>query len=338
MSPGEPVVEIMELTKRYGRLLALDRLTLSIERGQILGFVGPNGAGKTTAIKILVGLARPTSGRARVAGADCVQEARKLKRLVGYMPDTFGSYDNMRVGEYLDFFGAAFGIPRRERALRIGEVLEVAQAEDFRDLFVETLSHGMKQRVAIARTLLHDPEVLILDEPANGLDPQARIEMRQLLLDLAARGKTFLVTSHVLPELARICHRVAIITRGRLRAFGTLEEITRRLSQLRPFEVLLTRVEQIDQVKEVVRRHIEPGAEISSSAAEAVVRFRTAKREEELAGLVAALVRAGVELTQFREVQTDLEDAFMSFARAESDGADPAPLAAATMIRSGGKP
>jgi ABC-2 type transport system ATP-binding protein len=338
MSPGEPVVEILELTKRYGRLLALDRLTLSIERGQILGFVGPNGAGKTTAIKILVGLARPTSGRARVAGADCVLEARKLKRLVGYMPDTFGSYDNMRVGEYLDFFGAAFGIPRRERALRIGEVLEVAQAEDFRDLFVETLSHGMKQRVAIARTLLHDPEVLILDEPANGLDPQARIEMRQLLLDLAARGKTFLVTSHVLPELARICHRVAIITRGRLRAVGTLGEITRRLSQLRPFEVLLTRVEQIDQVKEVVRRHIEPGAEISSSAAEAVVRFRTAKREEELAGLVATLVTAGVELTQFREVQTDLEDAFMSFARSESGGADPAPLAAATMIRSGGTP
>ena len=160
-----------------------------------------------------------------------MREARKIKRLVGYMPDTFGSYDNMRVGEYLDFFGAAFGMPRRERARRIGEVLDMAGAGPFRDLYVETLSHGMKQRVAIARTLLHDPAVLILDEPANGLDPQARIEMRQLLLDLAARGKTLLVTSHVLPELARICHRVAIITRGRLRAFGTLEEITR---QLRP--------------------------------------------------------------------------------------------------------
>ena len=162
------------------------------------------------------------------------------------MPDTFGSYDNMRVGEYLDFFGAAFGIPRRERAQRIGEVLDMAGAGSFRDLYVEALSHGMKQRVAIARTLLHDPEVLILDEPANGLDPQARIEMRQLLLDLADRGKTLLVTSHILPELARICHRVAIITRGRLRAFGTLEEITRQLSQLRPMEVLLTRAEQID--------------------------------------------------------------------------------------------
>src|SRR5438876_7341795 len=146
MNAGGPVVETKELTKKYGNFVALDRLSMTVERGQILGFVGPNGAGKTTTIKILVGLARPTSGSARVAGADCVKEARKVKRLVGYMPDTFGSYDNMRVGEYLDFFGAAFGIPRRQRSFRIGEVLETASAGDFRDLYVEALSHGMKQR------------------------------------------------------------------------------------------------------------------------------------------------------------------------------------------------
>jgi ABC-2 type transport system ATP-binding protein len=319
MSPGEPAVETRDLTKKYGDLVALDRLTMAVEAGQILGFVGPNGAGKTTTIKILVGLARPTSGSARVAGADCVREARKLKRLVGYMPDTFGSYDNMRVGEYLDFFGAAFGIPRRERARRIGVVLETAGADSFRDLYVEALSHGMKQRVAIARTLLHDPAVLILDEPANGLDPEARIEMRRLLLDLAARGKTLLVTSHVLPELARVCHRVAILTRGRLRALGTLEEVTRQLSQLRPMEVLLTGAEQIEQAAEVVRRHVEPGAEIQPSPAEAVVRFRTARREEDLAGLLAALVAAGVGVAQFREVQTDLEEAFMTAVRADAE-------------------
>src|SRR5271166_103713 len=250
MIAGSPIVEIKELTKRYGKFVAVDRLTMSLDRGQILGFVGPNGAGKTTTIKILVGLARPTSGSATVAGADCVKEARKIKRLVGYMPDTFGGYDNMRVGEYLDFFGAAFGIPRRDRQRRIGEVLDSSGASSFRDLYVEALSHGMQQRVAIARTLLHDPAVLILDEPANGLDPQARIEMRQVLLDLADRGKTILVTSHVLPELARVCHRVAIITRGRLRAFGTLEEITRQISQMRPMEVLLAHADQIDRVVE----------------------------------------------------------------------------------------
>jgi ABC-2 type transport system ATP-binding protein len=313
-----PTVEIKQLSKKYGKFVALDSLTMSVERGEILGFVGPNGAGKTTTIKILVGLARPTSGSAWVAGANCVSEARKIKRLVGYMPDTFGSYDSMRVGEYLDFFGAAFGIWRRQRARRIGEVLEMANATSFRDLYVEALSHGMKQRVAIARTLLHDPEVLILDEPANGLDPQARIEMRQMLLDLAGRGKTLIVTSHVLPELARVCHRVAIITRGRLRVIGTLPEITRQLSQLRPMEVLLTDSEKINAVVEMVRRHIEPGAEISSSPAEAVVRFRTAKREEELAGLLSALVAAGLGVSQFREVQTDLEEAFMTIARASA--------------------
>ena len=336
MSDGQPAVEVKELTKKYGRFVALDGLSLSVERGQILGFIGPNGAGKTTTIKILVGLARPTAGSARVAGADCVGEARKIKRLVGYMPDTFGSYDNMRVAEYLDFFGAAFGLPRRERARRVGAALETAGAAGFRDLYVEALSHGMKQRVALARTLLHDPQVLILDEPANGLDPQARIEMRQILLDLAARGKTLLVTSHVLPELARVCHRFAIITRGRLRALGTLEEISRQLSPLRPMEVLLTRAEQIGRAAEVVRQFIEPGAEVTSSEAEAVVRFRTAKREEELAGLLAALVGAGVGIAQFREVQTDLEEAFMTVARADK-GAAPKSAAstAATPAASG---
>jgi ABC-2 type transport system ATP-binding protein len=314
------VVETKELTKRYGKVLALDRLTLSVERGQILGFVGPNGAGKTTTIKILVGLARPSSGSARIAGIDCVAEVRKIKRLVGFMPDTFGSYDNMRVGEYLDFFGAAFGLPRRERARRIGEVLETAGAGDFFDLYVEALSHGMKQRVALARTLLHDPEVLILDEPANGLDPQARIEMRKLLLDLADRGKTLLVTSHILPELSRICHRVAIITSGRLRAVGTLEEITRQLSQRRLMEVLLTRIEQADRVVEQVRQHVEPETEITFSPAEAAVRFQTARTEEALAGLLAALIGAGVGVAQFREVQTDLEEAFMTVAKGVVSG------------------
>jgi ABC-2 type transport system ATP-binding protein len=321
MGTTETVVETRDLTKKYGSLLALDRLTLSVDRGQILGFIGPNGAGKTTTIKILVGLARPTSGTATVAGADCVTEARKIKRLIGYMPDTFGSYDNMRVGEYLDFFGAAFGIARRPRGKRIDEVLEMAGASDFKDLYVESLSHGMKQRVAIARTLLHDPVALILDEPANGLDPQARIGMRQLLLELAGRGKTLIVTSHILPELARICHRVAIITRGRLRAFGTLEEIARQLSQLRTMEVLLARADVVEQAAEVVRRHLEPGAEVTPSAAESVVRFRTARSEEELAGLLAGLVSAGLAVTQFREVQTDLEEAFMTVARSADDDA-----------------
>jgi ABC-2 type transport system ATP-binding protein len=316
MGDAGTVVEVRDLTKKYGRFVALDRLTLSVDRGQILGFIGPNGAGKTTTIKILVGLARPTSGKATVAGIDCAAEPRRIKRLIGYMPDTFGSYDNMRVGEYLDFFGAAFGIGRRARNKRIDEVLEMAGASRFKDLFVESLSHGMRQRVAIARTLLHDPVALILDEPANGLDPQARIEMRQLLLDLASRGKTLIVTSHILPELARICHRVAIITRGRLRALGTLDEIARQLNPSRTIEVLLTREEDLERGAEVIRRHAEPGADIAISPAERAIRLRTARGEQDLSALLAEMVAAGVGVAQFREVQGDLEEAFKTAAAA----------------------
>jgi ABC-2 type transport system ATP-binding protein len=233
------------------------------------------------------------------------------------MPDTFGGYDNMRVAEYLDFFGAAFDIPRRARAARVDAVLEMAGARHFRDLFVESLSHGMKQRVAIARTLLHDPAALILDEPANGLDPPARIEMRQLLLSLADRGKAILVTSHILPELARVCHRVAILARGRLRACGTLDEIARRLSPVRTVEVLLVRAGDADRAAEVVRQGLGPGAEVTVDAAESAVRFRTDRPDEALAGLLAGLVSGGLAVAQFREVQTDLEAAFVSASRAD---------------------
>ena len=179
----------------------------------------------------------------------------------------------------------------------------------------------MKQRVALARCLLHDPEVLVLDEPTNGLDPQARIEIRMLLLELAQRGKTLLVTSHVLPELSRICHRVAIITRGRLRAYGTLAEVSRQLSPLQEIEVVLTRPEQIDRVVGMIRQHLEPGAEVHSSVAESVVRFRTSTREEDLAGLLTALVKGEVGISQFREVQSDLEEAFLTLARSDAEAA-----------------
>src|SRR5438067_1107578 len=212
----------------------------------------------------------------------------------------------MRVREYLDCFGAAFSIPRRERMRRIDEVLDTTGSAYMKDNYVESLSHGMRQRVGVARTLLHDPPVLILDEPANGLDPQARIEMRELLLRLAEIGKTLLVTSHILPELSRICHRVAIITKGRLRALGSLDEITCRVRQVRTIEVLLTRAEQIDLATRVIRTAIEPGMEVLGSPAECTVRFQTGKREEELASVLTGLVSAAVAITQFREVQTDL--------------------------------
>jgi len=308
----KPVIELKNLSKRYGEFVALDSLNLSVYRGQILGFIGPNGAGKTTTIKIMVGLAKPTSGTAHIAGADCARDSAQIKRLVGYMPDGFGSYDNMRVREYLDFFGAAFGIPRRERIRRIAEVLEITNSTYMQDRYVESLSHGMQQRVGIARTLLHDPEVLIFDEPANGLDPQARIEMRELLLRLAAVGKTLIVTSHILPELSRICDQVAIITQGRLRAAGSLDEIMRNLSQRRTIEVQLPAGEDVSAAEQKLRAQLDATETVAASPAEAIFRFDTTRTDIELRQLLAALITSGVPISQFRELQTDLEDAFMS--------------------------
>lgn len=311
MSSSDAVVTVKNLVKRYGEFTAVDNLSLSVERGQILGFIGPNGAGKTTTISVLVGLSRPTSGTAFIAGADCSRETHRIKQLVGYMPDVFGSYDNMRVSEYLDFFGAAYGIDRKRRRKRIAEVLETTNATWMQDRFVESLSHGMKQRISIARTMLHDPEVLILDEPANGLDPSARIEMREILLRLADAGKTLIVTSHILPELARICNRVAIITHGKLRAAGTLDEIMGQLSQERTIEIQLSAGQCLKQPVEIVRQFAE-ATEVSPSDAESMVRFRTSCSEDELGSLLSKLIAANVAVTQFREVAADLEDAFLS--------------------------
>ena len=309
----EPVLRTEKLSKRYGDFCALDDLTIFVERGQILGFIGPNGAGKTTTIKILVGLSRPTSGAAWIDGVNCSQHAARIKQLVGYMPDRFGSYDNMRVREYLDFFAALYGLPVKQRRTRIDQVMEITSTTYMQDKFVESLSHGMQQRVGIARTLLHDPQVLILDEPANGLDPHARIEMRELLLRLAAEGKTLIVTSHILAELARICDTVAMILHGRLQAFGKLDDVMRQLCPTRQFEIQLLGEEQLEPARQIVCQQ-QIADHVSVSRPERTLRFPTASSERELADLLQQLIAAGIAVGQFREIAGDLEDAFLSVA------------------------
>lgn len=311
---ADRVLEIKNLTKRYGDFTAVDDLTIHVDRGQILGFIGPNGAGKTTTIKILVGLSKPTSGSAHIAGVHCSENASQIKRLVGYMPDRFGSYDNMRVHEYLDFFGAIFGIGRRKRRARIAEVMEITNTTYMQDKFVESLSHGMQQRVGIARTLLHDPEVLILDEPANGLDPKARIEMRELLLKLAREGKTLIVTSHILSELARICNTVAMMTGGKLRAFGALDEVMAKLCPQRNYEVQLPNADHLASTEFVLRKMLQPSEPVTTSVAECTLRFPTTRSDSEMSTILRALISENVPVSQFREVASDLEEAFLSVA------------------------
>jgi ABC-2 type transport system ATP-binding protein len=235
----EPIVITRNLTKRYNGFTALSDLNLSIERGSIHGFIGPNGAGKTTTMRILATLLEPTGGQAWVSSYPVTEAPQEVRKRIGYMPDFFGVYDNMKVWEYLDFFAAAYQVPQARRKDMIGDLLALVDLSAKRDNFVEELSRGMKQRLCLARTLVHNPDLLILDEPASGLDPHARIELRELLKELRSLGKTILVSSHILTELAEMCTHVAIIERGRLLINGSVSDILQAMQPAREIYVRL---------------------------------------------------------------------------------------------------
>src|SRR4051812_43800010 len=213
------------LTKRYGSLVALDALTLRLDPGDVFGFIGPNGAGKSTTMKIVAGLLSPTSGSAAVLGKNVINNGEFIRRSVGYMPDSFGVYEDLKVCEYLEFFASAYGIPRKQRRQIVGDVLELTDLKYKQDAFVDSLSRGMQQRLGLARVLVHDPPILLLDEPASGLDPRARIEIRELLRELQRLGKTILISSHILSELGEFCNKLGIIERGKLIISGTIDEL-----------------------------------------------------------------------------------------------------------------
>src|SRR5436190_5081193 len=234
---SSPIRQTEAMTKQYGTHVALDHLDLVVHRGEVFGYIGPNGAGKTTTFRILAGLLDPTSGKAVIADKDVTGDKDAIKQVVGYLPDNFGVYPTLRVWEYLDFFAAAYRVPKKQRKERIDTCLTIANAMEFRDKLMGALSRGMKQRVGIAKTLLHDPQVIILDEPAATIDPRARVQMRQLLRELADLGKAVLVSSHILPELADVCDTVGILSAGKLVASGQVKEILRTVRQRRLMEV-----------------------------------------------------------------------------------------------------
>ena len=221
------------LTKWYGDFLALDQLDLELAPGDLFGFIGPNGAGKTTTMKILATLLSPTSGRAFVGGHDVMRSPEEVRRLVGYMPDFFGVYREMRVAEYLAFFAAAYRVPSSRRNVVVEDLLTLVDLRHKSQDLVGALSRGMQQRLGLARALVHDPQVLILDEPASGLDPRARVEVREILKELRNMGKTIVLSSHILPELADVCNRIGVIARGRLLAFGSLDEVSHGVAPAR---------------------------------------------------------------------------------------------------------
>jgi ABC-2 type transport system ATP-binding protein len=312
------MIETKSLRKQYGDVCALHGLDLQIDSGVIFGYVGPNGAGKTTTIRILCGLLAPTSGEAWVGGVDVVRHPDAVRSLVGYMPDFLVPYEGMRVWEYLDFFGAAYGLRRRERRQRVDDVLDLAGAAAMRDYYVETLSHGMRQRLGVARTLVHDPRVLLLDEPTNGLDPRARVEMRVLLDRLRQIGKTIVISSHILPELASVCDRVGFMEQGRLVACGTVREVQRQVHPHRLLEI--ESLSDPGAVAETIRQLL-PGDKIDRlERIENLLRVQFEATEEEIARLLSGLVQAGHALVAFREVVSDLEEAFLALTSGDGFG------------------
>src|SRR3954463_4771993 len=248
------MIETNDLTKQYGDLYALNRLNMTLHRGDVYGFIGPNGAGKTTTMRILATLLNPTYGEATVCGHSIYTAPKEIRRVIGYMPDFFGVYDDMKVIEYLEFFAAAYRITGPARKKKCEEVLELVDLTYKRDALVTSLSRGMTQRLGLARVLLHEPEVLLLDEPASGLDPRARIEMRNLLKELRKTGKTILVSSHILPELADICNKIGIIERGKLLFDGDVNTAIKQVQQKVVFDVKVPQ-EQLSQAEDLLRKH-----------------------------------------------------------------------------------
>ncbi len=296
-----------DLTRDFGNGRGVFNLSLSVAAGEIFGFIGPNGAGKTTTIKALCGLLRPTSGHAFINNIDVVpRHLAEVKRLIGYMPDKFGVYEQMSVWEYLDFFCAAYRIPSKLRRRRVDEVLEVTEAGYMLDYQVGSLSHGMTKRIGLARTLLHDPEVVILDEPANGLDPNGRIEMRRMILKLKEHGKTIMLSSHILPELSSICDRVGIIEKGRLICQGTVKEITRSLQEEMTLSIMV--MGRIDEAAALCKAF--PNAKAVSAAGNEIRVVFDGTREQ-IADLAKRLVDGGIRVIGLREEETDLEQAFL---------------------------
>jgi ABC-2 type transport system ATP-binding protein len=315
MMTATPVVETRGLVKRYGEQLAVAGVDLAVGPGEIFGLVGPNGAGKTTMMKILATLLAQTAGEALVTGIPVDADPIEVRRRIGYMPDFYGVYDDLRVWEYLDFFGRCYGVPANRRPTMIVELLEIVGLTDRRDSYVESMSRGMRQRLCLAHTLVHDPALLILDEPASGLDPRARVEMREILRELRGMGKTILVSSHILPELAEMCTGVAIMDRGRILRSGTINEIER---SLRASALLRIDVLGDEAAVEAAREWLGTDERIAdvigaTSNSEGAVRIEASfdGSTEAQADLLRAMVAAGHRVVGFSQATSDLEEIFL---------------------------
>ncbi|GAB6155430.1 ABC transporter ATP-binding protein [Desulfosporosinus burensis] len=305
------MIKVEGLRKIYGKMEALKGISLEIEQGSIFGFVGPNGAGKTTTLKILATLMVPTEGKAYIDGVDVTKHPKKVRSLMGYMPDFFGVYERIKVTEYLDFYASCYGISRGKRRSIIADLLELTDLNFKADAYVDSLSRGMKQRLCLARSLVHDPKVLLLDEPASGLDPRARVEMRELLRELKNMGKSIIISSHILPELAELCTEVGIIEGGELVAVGSMDSITAQLQQERLIQVKVQ--DKISAARAMMEEN--PWVAAVNETADGVLQVRFSGNPEEQQKLLRALVLAELPVLSFAESSNSLEDLFMQITK-----------------------
>ncbi len=307
------MIRIQDLSKTFAQNVAVNHLSLDVQEGDLFGFIGPNGAGKTTTMRILATLQRPSSGTAMVGGFDVVNDRMSVRRIMGFMPDHMGMYDEMTVLEYLEFYAALYLIPREERTTLIGDLLALVNFTKSEDRRVGTLSKGERQILALAKTLVHRPKVLILDEPAEGLDPGARIELRETLKELQRMGKTIFISSHILTELADLCNRFAIIERGRLVVAGETEKILAQFSSKKSFEIdVESEAERAAQVVAGLGTGFT-AMTVSPTRIEAGVEGG----QEEVAKLIAALNGAGLSIRSVKEKKVNLEDLFMQLTQGD---------------------
>ncbi len=308
-APPTAAVTVRGLTKRYGQLRAVDRLDLDVPRGGIFGLVGPNGAGKTTTMLAVVTLLVPDAGTIDVLGADPLADPGAVRRRVGYMPDFFGLYDGLTCGEYLDFFASAYGLAGDQRRAQVRDLLELVELSHKADTDTSGLSRGMQQRLSLARALVHDPELLVLDEPASGLDPRARVELREIMRQLTRMGHTIVVSSHILAELEEICDRVGIIEAGRVLAQGTSDDLRRTVASAMSVTV---RVLGGDDARTRAIEVATGAGAVQTASTGGTLHFEVSGGEDATADLLAALVTAGIRVVDFREEAGGLERLFLS--------------------------
>ena len=311
--PPLPAVQTLGLTRTYGSMMALCALDLTVHQGDLFGFIGSNGAGKTTTLRILATFLAPSAGQALVLGHDVVRDADAVRHVIGYMPDFFGVYKDMEVTEYLDFFGACYKIPTVQREKTVNDVLELVGLSEKKGALIGALSRGMQQRLGLARVLIHDPKLLLLDEPASGLDPRARIEMMAILQELQRMGKTIIISSHILSELETLCNRVAIIERGKLIYAGPVQGVRDQMSAGRVVWVKV--VTDPSRAIELLKARPEVSA---AELTDGQIKVTLVNHEADHSVVAEALVQGGARLVELREDELGLEEVFMRVTRGET--------------------